>query len=236
MTQTKALAPTAKIATALHAVMAKVSYVQKDGKNAFHGYRYASEAALLAALRPAMIEEGIFLIPSVSLVKPIDDHGNTHVEMEYTLVHKDGDVWPFSIRAAGMGNDRAKNGAVGDKGVYKAITGANKYLLFKMFQIETGDDPENENHEVPAPAPAPVKAAPPLTLPPVEPNDVDLKTYLKVIKLGLETATDEKAIRTFWTQESENRQKVGIVNNSEAFKLLKNAHAQRIAELKKDAE
>ena len=235
MTQTKALAPTAKIATALHAVMAKVSYVQKDGKNAFHGYRYASEAALLAALRPAMIEEGIFLIPSVSLVKPIDDHGNTHVEMEYTLVHKDGDVWPFPIRAAGMGNDRSKNGAVGDKGVYKAITGANKYLLFKMFQIETGDDPENETHEVPALAPAPVKAAPPPP-PPVEPDADGLKTYLAVIKLGLETATDEKAIRAFWTQESENRQKVGIVNNSEAFKLLKNAHAQRIAELKKDAE
>jgi hypothetical protein len=231
-----ATAPTAKIAKALHAVMAKVSYVQKDGKNAFHGYRYASEAALLAALRPAMIEEGIFLIPSISMVKPIDDHGNTHVEMEYTLVHKDGEVWPYNIRAAGMGNDRAKNGAVGDKGVYKAITGANKYLLFKMFQIETGDDPENETPEVPAPAPAPAKAASPLTLPPMEPNDVDLKTYLKVIKLGLETATDEKAIRTFWTQEAENRQKVGIANNSEAFKLLKNAHAQRIAELKKDAE
>ena len=104
-----------------------------------------------------------------------------------------------------------------------------------MFQIETGDDPENETHEVPAPAPAPAKAAPPPP-PPVEPDADGLKAYLAVIKLGLETATDEKAIRTFWTQESENRQKVGIVNNSEAFKLLKNAHAQRIAELKKDAE
>jgi hypothetical protein len=229
-----ATAPTAKIAKALHAVMAKVSYVQKDGKNSFHGYKYASEAALLAALRPAMIEEGIFFIPSISMVKPIDDHGNTHVEMEYTLVHKDGEVWPYNIRAAGMGNDRSKNGAVGDKGVYKAITGANKYLLFKMFQIETGDDPENETHEVPAPSPAPTKAAPPS--PPTEPAADDLKTYLAVIKLGLDTATDEKAIRTFWTQEAENRQKVGIMNNSEAFKLLKTAHAQRIAELKKDAE
>jgi len=226
--------PTIKIAKALHAVMAKVSYVQKDGKNAFHGYRYASEAALLAALRPAMIEEGIFLIPSISFVKPIDDHGNTHVEMEYTLVHKDGDVWPYTIRAAGVGNDRAKNGAVGDKGVYKAITGANKYLLFKMFQIETGDDPETDTQEAPPPA-FPTKAAPPPP-PPAEPNSDDLKTYLAVIKLGLETATDEKAIRTFWTQEAENRQKVGIISNSEAHKLLKNAHAQRIAELKKDAE
>jgi hypothetical protein len=28
----------AKIAQALHEVMSKVSYVQKSGKNAFHGY------------------------------------------------------------------------------------------------------------------------------------------------------------------------------------------------------
>jgi hypothetical protein len=61
--------------------------------------------------------------------------------MEYTLIHKDGDIWPSVICAAGQGGDKNKNG-VGDKGLYKAITGANKYLLFKLFQIETGDDPE----------------------------------------------------------------------------------------------
>jgi hypothetical protein len=31
---------------------------------------------------------------------------------------------------------------VGDKGIYKAITGANKYALLKPFLLETGDDPE----------------------------------------------------------------------------------------------
>ena len=55
----------AKIATALHEVMAKVGYVQKTGKNAFHGYKYAGEADLLAVLRPAMVEAGLLLIPSV---------------------------------------------------------------------------------------------------------------------------------------------------------------------------
>ncbi|WP_127524018.1 ERF family protein [Mesorhizobium sp. Z1-4] len=132
----------ATIAKALHEVMSKVGYVQKTGKNAFHGYKYAGEADLLDKLRPAMLEAGLLLIPSVKRVSPVDDHGNVSVEMEYTLAHKDGDVWPEKIGAAGMGNDRAKNGAVGDKGVYKAITGANKYVLFKLFQIETGDDPE----------------------------------------------------------------------------------------------
>jgi hypothetical protein len=137
-----ATSPTAKIATALNEVMAKVGYVQKTGKNAFHGYKYAGEADLLDKLRPAMVEAGLLLLPSVTHVTEPDAHGNVTVEVEYTLVHKDGDVWPFPLKAAGCGNDRAKNGSVGDKGVYKAITGANKYMLFKLFQIETGDDPE----------------------------------------------------------------------------------------------
>jgi hypothetical protein len=136
----------AKIIKALHEVMSKVSYVQKSGKNAFHGYKYAGEADLLEKLRPAMLEVGLMLIPSITDVSPIDDHGVTTVRMQYTLVHKDGDIWPHHICAAGQGGDRNKNG-VGDKGLYKAITGANKYLLFKLFQIETGDDPESDTQD-----------------------------------------------------------------------------------------
>lgn len=139
----------AKIAAALHHVMSKCGYVQKTGKNAFHGYKYAGEADLLDKLRPAMVEAGLLLIPSGKHVSEIDAHGNVNVTVEYTLVHKDGDVWPEKIIAFGCGNDRAKNGAVGDKGLYKALTGANKYLLFKLFQIETGDDPEADDHDRP---------------------------------------------------------------------------------------
>lgn len=131
-----------KIAKALHEIMEKVSYVQKTGTNDFHKYKYAGEADLLAVLRPAMVEAGLMLLPSVQSLSPVDEHGNVSVMIDYTLVHKDGEVWPEKITAAGMGNDRAKNGTVGDKGVYKAITGANKYVLFKLFQIETGNDPE----------------------------------------------------------------------------------------------
>lgn len=138
----------AKIAQALHQVMSSVSYIQKTGKNQFHGYRYAGEADLLEKLRPAMLEAGLLLIPSIKGVSPIDEHGVTTVQMEYTLVHKDGDIWPNVICAAGQGGDRNKNG-VGDKGLYKAITGANKYLLFKLFQIETGDDPETYDSPMP---------------------------------------------------------------------------------------
>lgn len=134
-----------KIATALHAVMEACGYVQKTGKNQFHGYRYAGEADLLDKLRPAMVQHGLLLLPSGKSVTGPDEHGNVTVAIEYTLAHKDGDIWPEKLVAFGCGNDRAKNGSVGDKGVYKALTGANKYLLFKLFQIETGDDPEQDD-------------------------------------------------------------------------------------------
>jgi len=131
-----------KILTALNAVMAKVGYVQKQGKNAFHNYKYAGEGHLLEVLRPAMVEAGLLLIPSHRAVTAPDEFGNTTVTVDYTLAHKDGDVWPEKISVVGCGNDKNSKGGVGDKGVYKAATGANKYLLFKLFQIETGDDPE----------------------------------------------------------------------------------------------
>lgn len=132
----------AKITKALHEVMSKVGYVQKKDLNEFHGYKYAGEAALLEVLRPAMLEAGLLLLPSGEYCSEVDEYGNTRVAIDYTLAHKDGEVWPDKLRAFGCGNDKNKNG-VGDKGTYKAITGANKYLLFKLFQIETGDDPEN---------------------------------------------------------------------------------------------
>ena len=50
----------------------------------------------------------------------------------------------------------------GDKGIYKAIAGAQKYALMKVFMIPTGDDPEADegvderNHKAPTkPTPAP---------------------------------------------------------------------------------
>lgn len=146
-----------KILAALHAVMGAVGYVQKKGENKFHNYKYAGEANLLEVLRPAMVEHGLMLIPSARTRTDIDQFGNTAVEIEYTLAHKDGDVWPEKIIAMGMGNDKNKSGGVGDKGLYKALTGANKYLLFKLFQIETGDDPEKDSeHDKDG---APVKGA-----------------------------------------------------------------------------
>lgn len=135
----------AKIITALYNVMESCGYVQKQGRNDFHKYNYAGELHLLEVLRPAMLKHGLLLIPSCESCSAVDEYGNVFVTVEYTLAHKDGDVWPKPIKMIGAGNDKNKSGGTGDKGVYKAITGANKYMLFKLFQIATGDDPEVPN-------------------------------------------------------------------------------------------
>lgn len=181
--------PASKITAALHEVMQKCSYVQKRGHNKFHNYRYAGEADLLEVLRPAMVDAGLLLIPSVTASDGPDEYGNTTVRIEYTLAHRDGEVWPEKIVALGCGNDKNSKGGIGDKGTYKAITGANKYLLFKLFQIETGDDPETEERETDPPAP--------------KENDRDRAGWegaAKAIRLGLDGCESADDVATFWRE------------------------------------
>jgi hypothetical protein len=215
----------AKIATALHNVMAKVTYVQKGSENKFHGYKYVSEGDLLEKLRPALIEEGLILIPSVEMVRPMDEHGNTVVDMRYEIVHKDGDFWPHLIRISGCGNDRAKNGSVGDKGIYKAITGANKYFLFKLFQIETGDDPERDT--------APVAQEAPQTTHAHWPDYTkDLYSYMKIFQTAIELCRTVKEVQDFWKQElKENFTKMNLNKDDEDYEALRLLCAERVKEI-----
>ena len=136
------------ISVYINRVMTDVGYVQKKDENKFQKYKYAGEGALLAALRPAMVRHGLVLFPSVKHVSPIDEYGNTNVTVEFTLTHAPtGAVWTKPLIGVGVGNDRNSKGGVGDKGVYKAITGAVKYMLFKLFLLETGDDAEKTENE-----------------------------------------------------------------------------------------
>ena len=235
------------IITALNKVMDDAKYVQKNSENKFHGYKYASEAALLETLRPAMIKHGLVLIPSVRNVSSIDEHGNTIVTVEYTLAHTSGEIWPDKITAVGFGNDRARNGTVGDKGVYKAITGANKYLLFKLFQIETGDDPEKDetvapqeedkSKDSPVKKPAP-KAQTKSGIAPITyadnyvPTAEDLDKYVKVFIEALVFAKTEKEVREFWKTEAKNRAMMGIQQNETEYNLMAEACGTRIEQVK----
>ena len=208
------LSPEATILRAMNAVMQEAAYVQKTGSNDFHGYRYASEADVLERLRPAMVKHGLILIPSVQQVSSIDQHGNTTVSVHYTLAHVSGAVWPQPIIAAGCGGDRNKNG-VGDKGLYKALTGANKYMLFKLFQIETGDDPEETQGDRDR------EAA----------DKTARQFYLESGKIAISKAATSADLKEWWKSEEDNRKAATIVKGTDEFADLYNAFLARGKEL-----
>jgi hypothetical protein len=213
--ETTPLTPEAAILRAMNEVMKEVDYVQKKGENDFHGYKYATEADVLDRLRPAMVKHGLVLIPSVQQVSSVDQYGNTTVSIHYTLAHISGAVWPQPVIAAGCGNDRNKSG-IGDKGLYKALTGANKYLLFKLFQIETGntepEDSEGDRNREAA-------------------DQSARQFYLEGGKIAISKAEKVDELKTWWKNEEDNRTLAGVVRGTEEYKSLHTAFVIRGKEL-----
>lgn len=121
----------------LHGKIARISgylgAIPKRGYNSFHKYNYVMEADLVAAVRGYLAAAGILMIPDTTSV--VREGDLTAVQVRYTV--SDGKE-SFAFSVPGYGADR------GDKGVYKALTGSQKYAIMKLFKIETGDDPEQD--------------------------------------------------------------------------------------------
>lgn len=142
-------------------IMTDVGYIQKDGVNKFQRYKYVSEANIAEKARKAMIEHGVIAVPRVKQVDILPtsptSSGNmqhlTSIMLEYTFIDVDDGSF-ITVSMGGQGTD------TGDKGVYKATTGANKYVFMKLLQIPTGDDPEKDEEpktEQPKTQPKPEK-------------------------------------------------------------------------------
>ena len=177
-------------------MMRDVGYVQKAGHNDFQNYKYATEADAIAALRPAMIKHGLCMIPSVESVEQ-DEWGNTNVLMHYRILDEEGNF--LSFRAAGSGNDKNSKG-VGDKGIYKALTGASKYALLKTFMMETGDDPEVPNQQEKESKPEPKPDSKPQAAEIVDESDLSdaRQAFVMMLKECADTCTTEAELQELW--------------------------------------
>src|SRR3954470_24654936 len=133
----------------LYNIMSDVSYIQKDRKNTFHNYTYASEAAIKNAVHSALAKYRVLFFPVQAHVMSLErghgakqDENLTTIKLSYEFINVDNPTERLSGSFEGTGSDK------GDKGAYKAITGALKYALTSTFLIETGDqvaaDPEND--------------------------------------------------------------------------------------------
>lgn len=144
---------------AINAVMQQVGYVQKQ-RNQNLNFSFAGEAALIAALRPWMVEYGITVFPAgirdFTMTTFTTAKGTTmnHAVGKYAFHfhHAESDTG-FDVEVTGEGMDTS------DKAANKALTGAYKYAIRQTFMIETGDDPDASGF-VDAAAPHPKAVSP----------------------------------------------------------------------------
>lgn len=148
---------------AIVAIYEKVEYVQKERKQGL-SYTFAGEAALLDAIRPAMVENKVYAhVAGAELVADGEYHttkgsrmGRAAVLYTVRFTHAPSQT-SIDAMAFGEGAD------VGDKTLNKAMTGAYKYALRQTFAIITGDDPDasaseprgNLRERLSEPAPSP---------------------------------------------------------------------------------
>jgi hypothetical protein len=131
---------TKAISAAVCRVMEGSGVIPETGWNDYHKYKYSTDADILKALQPLMSKAGlhwrcVWLGHLRDIVKAKQPH-RTRVDTVYRLHHTSGE-W-MDYRMAGEGADG------NDKGVYKALTGAYKYLQRQAFSLPTGDDPERD--------------------------------------------------------------------------------------------
>jgi hypothetical protein len=145
-----------KILMKMVEVYKEVQYIQKRGHNKFHNYKYATEADVNEKVRDELSKRNVIMMPGVvnkELRNTTTKSGNTEyiyrVDMEFNFMDAETGE-SLVVPMSGEGQD------VGDKAIFKAISGCQKYALMKAFMIPTGDDPEGDegvderNHKEPA--------------------------------------------------------------------------------------
>lgn len=115
-----------------------VGVVKKDGKVEFKNtnYNYQKAEDIDIAVRNAFAEVGLIVVP-VGFDVVGDAGGVVTIIQTYRIVDSEtGDY--FECQMGGMGQDS------GDKRIYKAETGAFKYLMKQLLQIPAQEnDPDN---------------------------------------------------------------------------------------------
>ena len=122
----------------------KKGVVARDKKNEFDNYKYFSEAGYKKLFTELFSTVGLELTSSVEEVERFTVEGKQsngrQVKVKFQLHDTETGAFEESF-FYGEGFDK------GDKGIYKAYTGALKYYLANTFMVATGDDPEVESPE-----------------------------------------------------------------------------------------
>lgn len=154
------------LAAKMAAAMAEIGRVQKRGKNDAQGYKYARADDVAEEARRVLSTHGIAMFADVvddSLREITIPPAKEGFGGKVLRISKVRVAWTFqdsetgeerTVHTPGEGMDS------GDKGIYKAMTGAMKYALMLGFLIPTGDGDPEKASEVDAEVYAAEKPAP----------------------------------------------------------------------------
>jgi len=124
--------------------LAQKGILGRDGFNNFDKYKYFSEAQYKLLFTELLSKNDLEL--KVDEVTNIPYPGTEKmpfgrvITLEFTLIDAETGFYETS-KVSGEGADK------GDKGGYKAYTGALKYYLANTFMVATGDDPEKDEEK-----------------------------------------------------------------------------------------
>lgn len=157
----RASKPDSPLAAKLAVAAAKVEHVEKRGRNDQQKYDYVQAEDVALAAHKALAAAGLVcefqtLTSDETAIKSKAGTDGLIVRVRGELIVTDPDSGEQIRREAmGSGSDYP-----GDKGIYKAMTGARKYALIHLLGIPLGDDPDKDRGKEPtAPAKAEKKAA-----------------------------------------------------------------------------
>jgi len=139
-----------KIYGAINAIMKDIGAISKSQKNAQQGYMYRGIDAVMNALQPLMIKNGVFCVPEVlehAREERATKGGGSLIysvcKVRYSFYADDGSSVAATVIGEGMDS--------GDKSSNKALAVALKYACFQIFCIPTeGEmrDPDADSPEV----------------------------------------------------------------------------------------
>ena len=134
---------------AINKVMAQIGAVGKNDKNAQQGFMYRGIDAVMNAINPALVANGVFVVPEV-LEQTREERTTSKgalliysiCKIKFTFYAEDGSHVEAITIGEGMDS--------GDKATNKAMSIAFKYACFQVFCIPTEEmvDPDAECHEV----------------------------------------------------------------------------------------
>ena len=131
-----------QIAKKLVQVMADCAYVQKNGTNDFHRYKYATAADVLEKVNASLVKHGLAVTAQAELIdlrEVMTAKGNAErlATVRTTLTIVDSESGEAMV-SSGIGSGQDP----GDKASMKACTASIKYAWMMTLAMATGDDPE----------------------------------------------------------------------------------------------